>query len=175
MKYLKEIILFLAKPLLIGICGVISLQLFDPFFPLLLESMHPFHFGNWMYLYYSPIKSIIVFTLCVLFGTPSIFIIDRWLFNYSSRHIFGGAITATIAWATMDSTISSTGNIFTSPWGINWHLALFFAAFGTTTGALYALLLKALEKLKKDQQHHSNDTKNLNKTHKTLTTQKKSR
>lgn len=149
MKYLKGIILLLAKSLLFGICSIISLQLFSLFSPLILEFMHPFHYGNWIYFFNSPIKSEIVFIVFFSFGVPSILIIDRWFSLYPLRYVFGGAITAAIVWAVVDSNLSLTGNIFTSPWGNNWHLALFFSAFGIATGALYTLLLKALENKRK--------------------------
>lgn len=147
MKHVKSIVFLLAKTLTISICGVISLSYFLPFFPMILKSMHPFQYGHWIYIYYSPLKYTIGFVLCFIFGLPSILILEKWFPHVTARYLFGGAIASAVAFSILEGGIYAP-SIWEKPWGINWQLGLFFIAYGIATGALYTFFIFIIRKIK---------------------------
>lgn len=147
MKF-ENALIFCAKIATLATYGAISFALIMPMFSILLDSMHPFLYGRWIYLYFSPIKYHIVFILCFLFGIPCILIIEKFSTN-PFRYIFGGIMSSIVAWTILEEGTSHSLYAWSFPWLNNWKLGLFFIAHGAVTGILFTLTLFFL-KLRKN-------------------------
>lgn len=139
MKFRNTLILS-AKITILAIYGTISAMLLAPIFLILLNSMDPFQYGRWIYLYQSPVKYHIIFILCFLFGIPSILIIEKF-FTSPFRYIFGGIVSSIVAWTILEEGTSHPFYAWSSAWLTNWKIGLFFIAHGAVTGMLFTLTL----------------------------------
>ena len=90
---------------------------------------------------------------CLIFGTPCLYLIDKYFSRFKTRYITGGFVAGWIAWFFM------VGPLFTpSPWlsaeswvldGIN-YVGL-YVGLGFCTGLLFTALLWISEKLKSEK------------------------
>jgi filamentous hemagglutinin len=148
MKSIKKILIFFFKTLVLAICGVISSALLTPIFSIVLDLMHPYQYGQWIYLYHSPIKYKLVFIFCLIFGAPLILITDK-LFTKPYRYVLSGAASSIAAWTILDGGTAHSSYIWNSSWPMNWKLGLFFLTYGALTGILFTLTLFILGIFKK--------------------------
>ena len=94
-------------------------------------------FGAWL----------IGFLICLIFGSPSLLVIDKYFASFSSRYIVGGTVAGWVAWFFL------CGPLFTpKPWfdasswisgGINY--VGIYLWLGFCTGLLFTVMLSALE------------------------------
>ncbi len=86
--------------------------------------------------------------ICLVFGTPFLFLIEKYFNRFRIRYALGGAIAAWVAWLVISGPLF-TPRLWLHPELWDWLFSMAFAVTGFATGALFTLLLSVFGHCKK--------------------------
>jgi uncharacterized integral membrane protein len=111
----------------------------------------PEFFHSWRWTYFGDLSLFFVLgaSICLVFGTPFMLMLDKYFSRFRIRYMVGGAIAALIAWLIMEGQSSHTPFLALAPGRWNWPFSIIFMGTGFATGALFTLLLSAFDHCKK--------------------------
>ena len=145
---MRKISNLVLKAFLLAACAGISLAILMLGFVVILDPNF-FHTWRWTYFVDLLLFFLIGSSICLVFGTPFMLIIDKYFSRFRTRYMLGGIIAALVAWLIMEGHSSHTPFLALAQGRWNWPVSIVFMGTGFSTGALFTLLLSSFKCCKK--------------------------